>query len=71
MTEHMGQVSVKNVKRPPDFTLSNRHSPNQDLIALDLPNAAVPLQSFPKTIFEDVSYLFSVLQHIGIVPKDN
>ena len=50
---------------------SNCHSPTQYLIALDFLNAAVPLQSFPKTIFEGLSYLFAVLLHIRIVPKDN
>ena len=43
-----GQALVKNPKRPLDFRFSNGHSPNQDLIALDFQNAAVPLQSFTK-----------------------
>ena len=59
------QALVKNSKRPPDCRFSNRHSPTQDLIAIDFINAAVPLQSFLKTI------LFTVLFQIGIKPKDN
>ena len=64
-------MPLKNSQRPPDFRFSKRHSPTQDLIDLDFLNAAVPLLSFPKTIIEGVSYLFTVLLHIGIVPKDN
>ena len=56
-----GQALVKNCKRPPDFRFSNIHSPKQDPIVLDFLNAAVPPQFFSKTIYECVSYLFTVL----------
>ena len=63
-----GQALIKNSKRPPDFRFSNCHSPTQDCIVLNFLNAAVlPL----KTIVEGVSYLFTVLSHIGNVIKDN
>ena len=66
-----GQTLANNSNGPPDFRFSNRHCPTQDLIGLDFQHSAVPLQSIPKTIIEYVSYLFSVLLHIGIIPKDN
>ena len=56
-----GLALVKKSKRPPDFRFSNHHRPTEDLIALDF----LMLQSLPKTIFEGLSYLFTVLWHIG------
>ena len=53
---------VKNSTRPPDFWFSKRHSPTQEHIAVDFLNATVPLQSFPRTVFEGVSYhLFYII----------
>ena len=47
-TKYFGQFRGQASVRPPDIRFLNRHSPTQDLIALDFLNAAVPLQSFPK-----------------------
>ena len=56
---------VNRGQRPPDLKFSNGHSPNQNIIALDFQNAAV------SQFFEGIRYLFTVLFHIRIVPKDN
>ena len=63
MHETRGQALVKNSRRPPDLRIANHHSPAQDLIAPDFLNAAVPWQSFPKTMLKALA-IFSLFYTI-------